>query len=123
MIAPQYIQEGIRIRDTYQYLSDTFDAQLAQLEVYKEEIQHIEQAMDGADTVGMTEEVQQRLLQSTLADMQRATSKMAGVSGPHMEQMEQLRKDARKLYEVLRERYPGMTDAEMATALAAGYAA
>lgn len=120
-IAPQYIKEAQRIRSMYIALNDTFDRQLDGLAKYKDDIAGIEQILESLQSEDLTDHARMQGLTSTMVDLQKAADRMAATSKPHQEDMEQLQKEAKILHGVLQERYPEMSDQELAYALEIGY--
>lgn len=122
-LAPQYVQEGLRIRNTYLQLADEFDALLSDISLYEQDIARTVKLLDGLEHAELTNDARMRQLNVVVTELQRAHERARGAFKPHDDAMAQLRKDAVKLHELLRERYPGVRDEELAKALAAAYEA
>jgi hypothetical protein len=122
-LAPQYVQEGLRIRSTYIALADEFDVISAELVPYEQEIGRVVKELDELEHAELTNDSRMREFHVIVADLQRAHERVKSKFLPHEDAMAQLRRDAQKLQELLQERYPGTSTEEFARALAAAYEA
>lgn len=116
VIANQYKTEAKNIHDEYVATVTKLTEEEAALSKYKEGLEGVIKDLSSksqADLSAISMEDVERLL----VRLDRDHSVMRARMRPYVEKVEQLERRATALYDTLKERYPGHSDAELALAL------
>jgi hypothetical protein len=113
MIAEQYINEGIRIRKTYIHNLKEIMKQEPEIMSRKKVFEELQQEMESIVHSEMNEIRKTLELNNKLMILEREIKIIQDLVRPHHEAIENLRKDQDRLYLAIKEKYPGITPAEI----------
>jgi chromosome segregation ATPase len=106
----KFIEQAKSIRREYAKVIKEISSSEEKIEVYRNELKTIEVELKSVTSQG---NIDQDKLRSRMMDMERNMKSIEEIITPYDKKVKQLEKDADKLFENIKERYPNITKEEI----------